>query len=140
VRSTVRWSEEKGYEANTGTGHTVVMDVSPELGGRDRGPRPMELILAGAGGCTCVDVVYILKKGRYDVRDCRVEIQAERAETDPKVFTKIHFHYVVTGKDLPPDRVERAVKLSEEKYCSASAMLGKTAQITNDWEVVQLKG
>ena len=139
MRSTVRWSEEQGYEARTETGHAIVMDVSPELGGKDRGPRPMEVLLAGAGGCTCVDVVLVLKKGRYDVRDCRVEIQAERAQKDPKVFTKIHFHYVVTGKELPPDRVERAIKLSEEKYCSASAMLGKTAQITSDYEVAQLE-
>ncbi|MGC4120385.1 MAG: OsmC family protein [Myxococcales bacterium] len=136
MRSTVRWSEGKGYEATTEKGHVVAMGVSPEMGGTGNGPSPMELILAGAGGCTCVDVVFILKRGRYDVRDCRVEVQAERAETDPKVFTKIHFHYVVAGKDLPPDRVERAIKLSEEKYCSASAMLGKTATITHDWEVV----
>jgi putative redox protein len=113
------------------------MDGAPEAGGRNLAPRPMELVLAGTGGCTSFDVVMILKRGRQEVSGCEVDIKAERAETDPKVFTKIHMHFVVTGKALKPEAVERAIKLSAEKYCSASIMLGKTAEITHDWEIVE---
>ncbi len=113
------------------------MDGAPAAGGRNLGPRPMEMLLLGAGGCTSFDVITILKKSRQEVSDCYVELDAQRAETDPKVFTKIHMHFVVKGKDIKPDVVERAVKLSAEKYCSASIMLGKTAEITHDFEIVQ---
>jgi putative redox protein len=112
------------------------MDGPPAGGGRNLGPRPMEMVLIGTGGCTTYDVILILKKSRQQVTDCVVEIQAERAEEDPKVFTKIHFHFVVTGKELKPEVVERAIKLSAEKYCSASIMLGKMADITHDFEIV----
>jgi putative redox protein len=125
------------FIAETGSGHMVPMDGSPAAGGRDLAPRPMELLLAGAGGCTSFDIVMILKKGRQDVRGCEVKLTAERAEEDPKVFTKINLHFVVTGKGLKPEAVERAVKLSAEKYCSASIMLGKTAEMTHTFEVVE---
>jgi len=113
------------------------MDGPPEGGGRNLGPRPMEMVLIGTGGCTTYDVIHILKKGRQLVQDCVVEISAERATEDPKIFTKIHFHFVVTGKDLNSDQVDRAIKLSAEKYCSASIMLGKVADITHDFVVIQ---
>ncbi len=119
----------------TGSGHAVVMDGAPEGGGRNLGPRPMELVLLGTAGCTSYDVLSILRKSRQDVRDCWVELDAERAEVDPKVFTRIHFHFVVTGRGLKADAVERAIKLSAEKYCSASIMLAKTAEITHDFEL-----
>ncbi|MBI5542687.1 MAG: OsmC family protein [Deltaproteobacteria bacterium] len=135
MRSTIHWSGES-FDAKTESGHTVKMDGPPSLGGQDRGPRPMEVVLAGAGGCTSVDVVHILRKGRHDVRDCRVEIEADRAKEDPQVFTRIHFHYVVTGKGLKPDRVEQAIKLSAQTYCSAIAMLSKTAKISWDFEAI----
>jgi len=117
--------------------HAVLMDGSPAAGGRNLGPRPMEMLLLGAGGCTSFDVISILKKSRQAVSDCYVELEADRAETDPKVFTKIHMHFVVTGKDIKPEVVEKAIKLSAEKYCSASIMLGQTAAITHDFEVIQ---
>ena len=123
------------FVAETGSGHAFVMDGAPEGGGRNLGPRPMETLLMGAGGCTAYDVVHILKKSRAAVTDCVVEIDAERAAEDPKVFTKIHFHFVVTGKALKANQVERAVHLSAEKYCSASIMLAKTAAVTHDFEV-----
>jgi putative redox protein len=126
------------FIAETGSGHMVPMDGAPAAGGRDLAPRPMELLLAGAGGCTSFDIVMILKKGRQDVRGCEVKLTAERAEEDPKVFTKINLHFVVTGKGLKPEAVERAVKLSAEKYCSASIMLGKTAEMTHTFEVVEV--
>jgi putative redox protein len=119
----------------TGSGHAVVMDGAPEGGGRNLGPRPMELLLLGTAGCTSYDVLSILKKSRQDVRDCWVEMDAERADTDPKVFTKIHFHFVVVGRSLKADVVARAISLSAEKYCSASIMLGKTADISHDFEI-----
>jgi putative redox protein len=125
------------FLAETGSGHLVTMDGAPEGGGRNLAPRPMELMLAGAGGCTAYDVVLILKRGRHDVRGCEVSLEAERAATDPKVFTRIRFHYKVSGKGLKPEAVERAVHLSAEKYCSASIMLGKTAEITHEWEIVE---
>ena len=109
----------------------------PEAGGRNLGPRPMEMLLMGTGGCAAFDVVLILKKSRQDINDCVVEIEAERAPQDPKVFTRIHFHFILTGKKLNPQQVERAIVLSAEKYCSASIMLGKTAQLTHDFEIVE---
>ena len=134
----VRWIDGgMSFLAETGSNHAVVMDGAPEAGGRNLAPRPMELLLAGAGGCTAFDVVTILKKGRHAVTGCEVSLQAERAETDPKVFTRIHFHFRVSGKQLKPEAVARAIELSKEKYCSASIMLGKTATITHDVEVVE---
>jgi len=125
------------FAAETGSGHLVTMDGAPEGGGHNLAPRPMELMLAGTGGCTAYDVVLILKRGRQAVTGCDVSLKAERAETDPKVFTRIHFHFRVKGKDLKAEAVERAIHLSAEKYCSASIMLGKTAVITHDWEIVE---
>lgn len=133
----VKWIEGgMSFLAETGSNHLVMMDGPPEAGGRNLAPRPMELILAGTGGCTAFDVVSILKKGRHAVQGCEVSLQAERAETDPKVFTRIHFHFRVSGTALKPEVVERAIALSKEKYCSASIMLGKTAEITHDFEIV----
>ncbi|MGE5467673.1 MAG: OsmC family protein [Ignavibacteria bacterium] len=137
MECTVRWHTGMSFVAETGSGHLVAMDGAPEAGGRNLAPRPMELLLAGAGGCTAFDIVLILQRGRLDVRNCEVKIAAERAESDPKVFTKLGFHYVVTGKALKPEAVERAIKLSSEKYCSASIMLGKTAEIAHTWEIVE---
>jgi putative redox protein len=125
------------FIAETGSGHALVMDGAPEAGGRNLGPRPMEMMLAGAGGCTAFDVVLILKKGRQAVSGCEVSLKAERAETDPKVFTHIHFHYRVKGKQLKPESVARAIELSKDKYCSASIILGKTAEITHDFEIIE---
>ena len=133
----VRWGEGMSFIAETGSGHIVAMDGAPEGGGRNLAPRPMEMVLLGTGGCTAYDVVLILKRGRQDITGCEARLQAERAETDPKVFTKINFHFIVTGRNLKPDAVERAIKLSAEKYCSASIMLGKTAEITHTWEIVE---
>jgi putative redox protein len=125
------------FIAETGSGHLVAMDGAPDAGGRNLAPRPMEMVLAGTGGCTSFDIVMILQRGRQDIRGCEVKISAERAEADPKVFTKVVFHYVVTGKALKPEAVERAIKLSAEKYCSASIMLGKTAEMQHTWEIVE---
>lgn len=133
----IRWGAGMSFTAETGSGHMVNMDGAPEGGGRNLAPRPMELMLAGAGGCTAYDVVLILKRGRHDITGCTAALQADRAETDPKVFTKINFHFTVTGRNLKAEAVERAIKLSAEKYCSASIMLGKTAEITHTWEVVE---
>jgi putative redox protein len=134
----VKWigAEGMSFVAETGSGHAFVMDGATEGGGRNLGPRPMETVLAGTGGCTAYDVVVILKKSKQQVTGCEVRLQAERAETDPKVFTKIHMHFVVRGRDLKPSVVESAIKLSHGKYCSASAMLGKTASITHDFELI----
>jgi putative redox protein len=137
MECTVRWHEGMSFIAETGSGHMVAMDGAPEAGGRNLAPRPMELLLAGTGGCTAFDIVMILKRGRQDVAGCEVKLTAERAETDPKVFTRINMHFIVTGKGLKADAVERAVKLSAEKYCSASIMLGKTAAITHTAEIVE---
>ncbi|MCL4759688.1 MAG: OsmC family protein [Rhodocyclaceae bacterium] len=137
MECTIRWMNGMSFVAETGSGHLVTMDGAPEAGGRNLAPRPMELLLAGAGGCSAFDVVLILKRARQDVRDCEVRLTAERAETDPKVFTKIAFHYTVRGRNLKPDAVARAVRLSAEKYCSASIMLGKTAELVHDWEIVE---
>ena len=130
------------FVATTGSGHTLMMDgapdaVKPENGGANLAPRPMETVLAGAGGCTAYDVVLILKRGRHDVRGCSVKLTSERAEADPKVFTKIHMHFVLTGKGLVEGAVERAIAMSHEKYCSATIMLGKTADITTSFEIVE---
>lgn len=132
----VKWIDGMTFLAETGTGHLVAMDGAPDAGGRNLAPRPMELVLAGTGGCSAFDVVLILKRGRQAVSGCDVRLQAERAETDPKVFTRIHMHFRVTGKNLKPEAVERAVRLSAEKYCSASIMLGKTAEMTHDFEII----
>lgn len=135
MKARIKWVENVCFMAESGSGHALVMDGAPEGGGRNLGPRPMEVVLMGTGGCTAYDVVHILRKSRANVTDCDVQIEAERAEEDPKVFTKIHFHFIVTGRALKPALVERAVNLSAEKYCSASIMLGKTAVITHDFEV-----
>jgi len=140
MECTVKWAGDAQFIAETGSGHALLMEGAADLGGRNVAPRPMEMILAGAGGCTAYDVVLILKRGRHAVEGCEVKMQAERAETDPKVFTKIHYHYVVTGRKLKPEVVERAIKLSADKYCSASIMLGKTAEITHDFEIVEIPG
>jgi putative redox protein len=135
MKAKLKWIDGLCFMGETGSGHAVVMDGAPEGGGRNLGPRPMELVLLGTAGCTSYDVLSILRKSRQDVRDCWVELDAERAEVDPKVFTRIHFHFVVTGRGLKADAVERAIKLSAEKYCSASIMLAKTAEITHDFEL-----
>ncbi len=137
MECTVRWHEGMSFIAETGSGHMVAMDGAPEAGGRNLAARPMELMLAGAGGCTAFDVVMILKKGRQDVTGCEVKITADRAAEDPKVFTRINMHFMVRGRGLKAETVERAIKLSAEKYCSASIMLGKTAEMTHSWEVVE---
>lgn len=138
VECTVNWVPGlgMGFVAETGSGHLLTMDGAPDGGGRDLAPRPLETMLAGAGGCTAYDIVLILQRGRHDVRGCQVRLSAERAPTEPKVFTRIHMHYIVSGRDLPATAVERAVALSHERYCSASIMLGKTATITSSHEVV----
>jgi len=131
-----------GFMAETGSGHVLMMDgapdaAKPENGGQNLAPRPMETVLAGTGGCTAYDVVLILKRGRHDVRGCSVKLTSERAETDPKVFVKVHMHFSVTGKGIPAAAVERAIAMSHEKYCSASIMLGKTATITTSFELAE---
>ena len=135
MRARVKWLDHMSFVGESGSGHSVVMDGAPEVGGRDLGIRPMEMLLLGLGGCASFDVVYILQKARQDVTNCEVEISAERADTVPKVFTKIHLHFVVEGNELSEDRVAKAVSLSAEKYCSASKMLEKAATITHDFEL-----
>ena len=138
MECTVKWTGDgMSFLAETGSNHVVVMDGAPEAGGRNLAPRPMEMLLAGTGGCTAFDVVMILKKGRQSVSGCEVSLQADRADADPKVFTRIHFHFRVSGKQLKPDAVIRAIELSKDKYCSASIMLGKTAEITYDYEIIE---
>ena len=135
---TVKWTGEgMSFLAETGSNHALIMDGAPEAGGRNLAPRPMELLIAGTGGCTAFDVVMILKKGRHAISGCEVSLKAERAETEPKVFTRIHFHYTVRGKNLKAEVVARAIELSKSKYCSASIMLGETAKITHDFEIVE---
>ncbi len=138
MECTIDWLPGSGmaFLAETGSGHVLTMDGAPDGGGRNLAPRPMETVLAGTGGCAAYDVVLILKRGRHDVRGCRVKLEAQRAEADPKVFTKIHMHFVVSGQGLPEVAVERAIRMSHEKYCSASAMLGKTAEMTSSFEIV----
>ncbi len=135
MKARIKWIENVAFVAESESGHAMVMDGAPEGGGRNLGPRPMEVMLMGTGGCTAYDVVHILRKSRAPVTDCVLEIDSERAAEDPKVFTKIHFHFIVTGRGLKPAQVERAVQLSAEKYCSASIMLAKTAAITHDFEI-----
>lgn len=140
MECTINWMGAEGmaFVAETGSGHLLTMDGAPDGGGHNLAPRPMETVLAGTGGCTAYDVVLILKRGRHDVRGCQVKLQAERAPTEPRVFIAIHMHFVVTGRGLKQDVVERAVALSHEKYCSASIMLGKTAVITTSSEIVEI--
>ncbi len=138
MKARIKWvGDSMSFLGESESGHAFLMDGAPEAGGRNLGPRPMETVLIGTGGCTTFDVVFILKKARQNVTDCVVEMDAERAPTDPKVFTKIHFHFIVTGKALNPTQVERAINLSAEKYCSASIMLAKTATITHDFEILE---
>lgn len=139
MECTVNWMPAlgMGFVAETGSGHLLTMGGAAEGGGRDLAPRPMETVLAGAGGCTAYDVVLILKRGRQQVTGCSVKIDADRAQTDPKVFTRIHMHFTVSGKALQPAAVARAIQLSHEKYCSASAMLAKTAAMTTGFEIVE---
>lgn len=136
MKARVKWVEDVMFLGESGTGHTVVMDGPEEAGGHGTGMRPMELLLLGMGGCTAFDVVEILKKSRQDVRDCVVEIDGERSEEVPKVYTNIHVHYKITGKDVKANFVERAIKMSTEKYCSATLMMAKTATITHDYEII----
>jgi putative redox protein len=131
----IKWIENVSFLGESESGHAVLMDGAPEGGGRNLGPRPMETVLIGTGGCTAYDVLHILRKARAPVIDCVVEIDAARAPDDPKVFTKIHFHFIVTGRGLKTEQVGRAIHLSAKKYCSASIMLGKTADITHDFEI-----
>ncbi|MFC4159666.1 OsmC family protein [Chitinimonas lacunae] len=138
MQARVKWIEEASFLAVSGSGHAVLMDGPPDAGGRNLGPRPMEMLLMGTAGCTAFDVVHILKKSRQEVTNCEVSIEAERAEAEPKVFTRLHFHFIVSGRQLKPEQVARAINLSAEKYCSASIMLGKTATISHDFEIVEL--
>lgn len=137
MKARIKWVENALFLGESGSGHAVVMDGPPESGGKNLGLRPMEMLLIGMGGCASFDVVHILRKGRHDIRHCEALLEADRAETDPKVFTRIHLHFVVTGKGLTEAVVERAVRLSAEKYCSASIMLGKTATVTHDFELIE---
>jgi len=136
MKARIKWVQDVMFVGESGSGHAVVMDGSPEAGGRNLGCRPMEMLLMGLGGCSAFDVVLILKRGREQVTDCVVEIDAERATEDPKVFTRIVMRYIITGTNLDPKKAERAVNLSAEKYCSASAIMNKTAQITHSIELV----
>jgi putative redox protein len=138
MECTINWMPASGmaFAAETASGHLLMMDGAPDGGGRNLAPRPMETVLAGTGACTAYDVVLILKRGRHDVRGCQVKVTSERAATDPKVFTRIHMHFTVTGVGLVDSAVERAVRMSHDKYCSASIMLGKTAEITTGFEIV----
>ncbi|MBL8510504.1 MAG: OsmC family protein [Betaproteobacteria bacterium] len=137
MKARIKWIENVAFVGETESGHAVVMDGSPEAGGRNLGPRPMEMVLIGTGACSAFDVIHILRKSREPIIDCVVEMSATRADTDPKVFTQLHMHFVVTGSGLDPVKVERAIKLSAEKYCSASAMLSATAAITHDYVVIE---
>ena len=138
MECTINWvpATGMGFVAETGSGHLLTMDGAPDGGGRNLAPRPMETLLAGAGGCTAYDVVLILKRGRHDVTGCEVKVTAERAPVDPKVFTRIHLHFKVSGRNLPEAAVARAIELSHDKYCSATIMLAKTAEVTTGFEIV----
>ncbi|HIQ53078.1 MAG TPA: OsmC family protein [Pseudomonas pachastrellae] len=139
MKATIKWVDGVMFLGESGSGHTVVMDGPPEAGGRNMGIRPMETVLVGLGGCASFDVVSILKKARQDIRDVHTELAAERADVEPKVFTKIHLHFVVTGKNLKEAHVKRAVELSAEKYCSASILMGRAGvEVTHDYEVVEI--
>ena len=137
MKARIKWNENVSFIAESGSGHTIILDGAAEAGGRNLGPRPMELLLMGTAACSAFDVLLILRKGRQHVVDCIAEAEAQRAETDPKVFTRIHLHFILKGRDLDVGKIERAIKLSAEKYCSASAMLAKTAAITHDFEIVE---
>jgi putative redox protein len=139
MECTINWLPQAGmaFSAETGSGHLLTMDGAPDGGGRNLAPRPMETLLAGAGGCTAYDVVLILQRGRHAVSGCQVQVKAERAAQDPKVFTQIHLHFVVTGRALPAAAVERAIALSHEKYCSATIMLAKTAHVSTSFELLE---
>lgn len=138
MKARIKWADGAMMIAESGSGHAVVMDGPAEHGGRNMGPRPMEMLLLGMGGCTEFDVLHILKKARQQVTGCVVELEAERSEEEPKVFTKIHAHFIITGHNLSTKHIARAVNLSAEKYCSASIMLGKTAEITHDFEIIDV--
>jgi len=140
MKATIKWLDGVSFVGESESGHAVVLDGPPDAGGRNIGMRPMEMVLVGMGGCAAFDVVSILQKARQPVTDCRVELTAERADEIPKVFTRIHVHFVVSGHGLKEAQVERAVKLSAEKYCSASIMLGKTAAITHGFEIIDASG
>ncbi len=137
MKTTIERIGNKAFAATTGSGHTVIMDASPEVGGENKGPRPMEMLLMGLGGCTSIDIVMILEKARQDIKSCKVRVTAERAETEPKVFTDIHVHFILEGTNLDPKRVQKAIDLSAKKYCSASIMLEKAANIYHDFEIVE---
>jgi putative redox protein len=137
MKAKLKLIENVCWLAQADSGHGVVIDGSPEIGGQNLGTRPMELVLMGLGGCSAMDVVSIMRKQRQEITDCVIELEAERATTDPKIFTKIHIHYIVTGKNLKEAQVKRAVDLSAEKYCSVSAMLGKAAAITHDYQIIE---
>jgi putative redox protein len=137
MKAIIKWTGGVSFSGSADSGHSVVMDGAPESGGQNRGARPMELVLIGMGGCTAFDVVHILRKSRQEITDCVAGIEAARAETDPKVFTRIHIHFVVSGRRLDAKKVQHAIELSATKYCSASIMLGKTAKITHDFEIVE---
>lgn len=140
MKAKIKWVEEVTFVGESGSGHSVLMDGPPELGGRNLGVRPMEMMLLGLGGCTSFDVMHILKKARQPVADCVVELEAERAETEPKVFTRIHVHFIVSGHGLKESQVKRAVELSAEKYCSASIMLARSGvEISHDYEIHELE-
>lgn len=139
MKARIQWIENAKFLAESGSGHAVLMDGPPDAGGNNLGPRPMEMLLMGMGGCASFDVVHILKKGRHDVRACIADVDAERADTDPKIFTRIHLQFRVTGKGLAESVVKRAVELSATKYCSASIMLSKTASITHDFEIIEVE-
>ncbi len=137
MKARIKWVENAKFLGESGSGHSVIMDGPPDSGGNNLGFRPMEMLLLGMGGCTAFDVVHILKKGHHQVTDCQVILDAERAETDPKIFTKIHVHFIVKGSNLAEAIVNRAIQLSAEKYCSASIMLKKTAEMTHDYEIIK---
>ena len=137
MKARIKWLDHMSFIGESESGHSVVMDGSPEVGGRNLAARPMEMVLLGMGGCTAFDVVMILQRARQPITDCIIELTAERADEAPKVFTKIHAHYIVRGKGLSEKQVEKAVTLSAEKYCSVSIMLGKTAILTHDYEIVE---
>lgn len=140
MKARIKWVENAMFVAESGSGHAVVIDGPPDGGGRNLGVRPMEMLLMGTGACSAYDVLLILRKGRHAVTDCVCEVSAERADAVPAVFTKIHLHFVISGTDLKASAVERAVELSAEKYCSASIMLGKTVEISHDFEIIEAQG
>lgn len=138
MATVIKWKGGMAFEGSTESGHSVLMDASPDVGGENKGPRPMEMVLLGLGGCTSIDVMMMLQKGKQDVSDCQVEITAERAESIPKVFTKIHVHFKVFGHELNEKKVARAVSLSAEKYCSVSKMLETSVAMSHDYEIIEV--